>query len=534
MLPSSRTSRAEVDSFSRQHELAASRKMKKFYKSHHTGENAKIDQRKHHHHHHNYNTVDNDAGIDTFSTEKSLDFNDDIIDTESIDDDTNSGVKKEYKPLITASRNIKYPFSDTISSHYQQDIDFLDEIKFEKMSEHHSKDLIIELCIYHINMSSHKPFLEFMLYKSPDDSVMYFPNFVYDDTSDSILEKSEDILGNILNDAKVCTFKGRICISDIENHIEDANIDNRIILLFEVKGKSSDVVHITAREHFWWSTVSEIFNYKKVLFYSISNTVIDVFWSCVNMIKIYYKKSLIETPGVFYYGNNKNTTKYNAILSLNKAPSESRYGPYYYFTDLHTSMKYACYDADTQKREHTKGAGIVRFVVFHGKMKMFMKNDTVDDSKMATYIFERYHLEKKTGQFRDNDCRWSNEYNSAYNGYHNIQYYTRKHTHTMDMEHNVKLYASDTDTGSDTDSNTDSDNDVEVDGRDENLMDLKHTLETETYTKIKKKRVTIILAMRICIDEYSFQTPISYHYVDIEDTKLPETYDYNFKGYKIL
>ena len=64
MLPSSRTSRAEVDSFSRQHELAASRKMKKFYKSHHTGENAKIDQRKHHHHHHNYNTVDNDAGID--------------------------------------------------------------------------------------------------------------------------------------------------------------------------------------------------------------------------------------------------------------------------------------------------------------------------------------------------------------------------------------------------------------------------------------------------------------------------------------
>ena len=528
MLPSARTSRADVDSFSQQHEDVTLRKMKKFYKSHHTGENVKIDQHPDQH----YNTVDNHDSINTFSNEKSLDFNDDIIDTESTDDEASSGIKKKYNPLITASRNIKYPFSDIVSSHSEQDIDFLDEIKFEKMSEHHSKSLIIELCIYNINMSSHKPFLEFMLYKSPDDDVMYFPNFVYDDTSDSILEKSEDIVENILNEDKAFIFKGRICISDIENHIEDANIDTRIILLFEVQDKNTDVVHITTREHFWWSTVSEIFNYKRVLFYSISNTVIDVFLSCVSMIKIYYKKSLIETPGVFYYGNNKNITKYNAILSLNKAPSESRYGPYYYFTDLHTSMKYACYDADNRKREHTKGAGIVRFVVFHGKMKMFMKNDRVDDSKMATYIFERYHSEKKTGQFRDNDCIWSNEYNSAYNGYHTIQYYTRKHNDTLEREHDVKLYASDTDTDSDTESDTDSDTDV--DGRDDNLMDLKHTLEIETYTKIKKKRITIILAMRICIDEYSFQTPISYHYVDIEDTKLPETYDYNFKGYKLL
>ena len=146
MLPSSRISIADADSFSQQHELATSHKMKKFYKSHHTGENVKIDQHQRQH----YNTVDNDDVINTFSNEKSLDFNDDIIDTESIDDDMSIGLKKEYNPLITASRNIKYPFSDIVSSHSEQDIDFLDEIKFEKMSEHHSKDLVIELCIYQI------------------------------------------------------------------------------------------------------------------------------------------------------------------------------------------------------------------------------------------------------------------------------------------------------------------------------------------------------------------------------------------------
>ena len=527
MLPASYSSRTEADSYSRQHELATSRKMKKFYKTHHTKGSEKKD-------HHGYILENNsiaDNGEANFSTEKSVDFNEDIRDSEIIDTDIESGRNKKYKPLITSTLNIKYPFSDAVSSHCQQDIDFLDEIKFENTSEHGDKKLIVELCIYHLNTSSHKPFLEFMLYKSRDgagegDDIMYFPNFVYNDTTDSILEKSEDILGNILTEDKKFTFKGRIGISDIENNIEDANIDNRIILFFELKGKNTDAVHITDREHFWWATVSEIFNYKKVLFYDISNTVIDVFLSCIDMIKIYYKKSLIETPGVFYYGNNKNTTKYNAILSLNKAPTESRYGPYYYFTDLHTSMKYACYDADNRKRELTGGGGIVRFIVFHGKMKMFMKNDREDDSKMATYIFERYRSEKKTGQFRDNDCRWIDGYNSAYNGYHTIQYYSRTKMNTPYKEGDIKVNASDTGTDTDTDS--------EVDDRDNSVIGLKHTLDYETYIKTKKKLTTIILAMRMCIDEYSFQTPISYHYMNIDDAKLPETYDYNFKQYKIL
>jgi hypothetical protein len=526
MLPASYSSRADVDSFSREKDLTISRKMKKFYKTYHMGENMKIDDKIHKLENIIVdNDVDDADDIQHFSTEKSVDFNENIIDSETIDADIDDELKKKYNPLITSSRNIKYPFSQAIYSHLNQDIDFLDELKFEKMSEHRDKELVIELCIYHINTCSHKPFLEFMLYKSPDDGVMYFPSFVYDDTTDSILEKSEDILGNIVNEDNEYIFKGRIGISDVENIIEDANIDNRIILLFELKRKNTEVVHITDREHFWWATVSEIFNYKKVLFYDVSNTATDVFLSCVDMIKIYYKKSLIETPGVFYHGNNKNTTKYNAILSLNKSPTESRYGPHYYFTDLHTSMKYACYDADNRKRERSDGAGIVRFIVFHGKMKMFMKNDKVDNSKMAEYIFERYHLEKKTGQFRDNDCIWTRGYNSAYNGYHNIQYYTRTKIDTRDKETDVKVHASDTDTNSDSD---------DADDSDDALIDLKHTLETETYIKRKKKRATIILAMRLCIDEYSFQTPISYHYVDINDADMPKTYDYNFRQYKIL
>ena len=527
MLPASYSSRA--DAFSREGDLSVSHRMKKFYKPYHSGENAKIDDRKYKLKNsittRNIGDIDDsgDSGDidDNYNIEKLFDSNGEI---ENPDGDTERANKKEYKPLTTSMRNIKYPFSDAVSKHSHQDIDFLDEIRFENTSEYREKDLVIEICVYRINTNAHKPFLEFMLYKSSDDGVMVFPNFIYDDTTDGILEKSEAILGNILNDRGLCDFKGRISRSEIENDIAYADIDNRIILLFELKITDTDVVHITQHEFFWWTTVSEIFNYKKLLVYEISNTVTDVFMSCVDMIKIYYKQSLIETPGVFYNGNNKNISKYNAILSLNKSPTESRYGPYYYFTDLHTSMKYACYDADNKKREDKDGAGIVRFIVFHGKMKMFMKTDKIDDSKMATYIFERYPVEKKTGQFRDNDCIWTEGYNSAYNGYHNIQYYTRETAnHSREHDSNNEIY---TDSSDDTSDN------------DEVVLDLKHTLESETYVKTKKKRVTIILAMRLCIDEYSFQTPLSYHYINIDGggdgVNIPKVYDYNFKDYKLI
>jgi len=524
MLPASYSSRA--DAFSREGDLSVSHRMKKFYKPYHSGENAKVYDRKYKLKNsittRNIGDIDDSGDIDdNYNIEKLFDSNGEI---ENPDVDTERANKKEYKPLTTSMRNIKYPFSDAVSKHSHQDIDFLDEIRFEKTSEYREKDLVIEICVYRINTNAHKPFLEFMLYKSSDDGVMVFPNFIYDDTTDGILEKSEAILGNILNDRGLCDFKGRISRSEIKNDIAYADIDNRIILLFELKITDTDVVHITQHEFFWWATVSEIFNYKKLLVYEISNTVTDVFMSCVDMIKIYYKQSLIETPGVFYNGNNKNISKYNAILSLNKSPTESRYGPYYYFTDLHTSMKYACYDADNKKREDKDGAGIVRFIVFHGKMKMFMKTDKIDDSKMATYIFERYPVEKKTGQFRDNDCIWTEGYNSTYNGYHNIQYYTRETTnHSREHDGNNEIY---TDSSDDTSDN------------DEVVLDLKHTLESETYVKTKKKRVTIILAMRLCIDEYSFQTPLSYHYINIDGhgdgVNIPKVYDYNFKDYKLI
>lgn len=97
---------------------------------------------------------------------------------------------------------------------------------------------------------------------------------------------------------------------------------------------------------------------------------------------------------------------------------------------------------------------------------------------MAKYIYEKYPIEKYTSQFRDNDCIWTENYNSAYNGSYIIN---------MDEKN---------------DNDNDNDNDK------------------------------YYLAPRICISDYTFQAPLSFYYINTED--IPNKYEYDFKNYKII
>jgi hypothetical protein len=424
-----------------------------------------------------------------------------------------SHISKEYTSINSSHKNIFYPFSDKTSEHLTHDLDdILDNISHEGV-DLTTSEIMIEICVYRINKHTHRPFLEFMLYKSDSDDTFYFPNFIYHASKYSILEKATGLLTNILGESHV-TFKGRIIETEKINKISTVALNNRVILLFEYletknNNNSFGVVHLSHTDTLWWATVSEIFNVKKILFYDISNTVTDVFLSYPGMIKLYYKTILIETPTVVYNGNNHNIAKYNAIFSLKRAPSKSRYGPFYYFTDLQNSMRYACYDYSTNQK-YEKG-GLVRFILFPGKMRVFSLHDKLDTSEMAKVIFENDPFEKNTGQFRDNDCKWTSQYNSAYNGNYNIEYDPNKY----ELSDNADS----------------SDRDSEDSEYSEDIEDTKSVIDGGKNKK-KLKNKFIKLAMRICIDDYSLQAPISYHYIDTNN--IPKRYENDFINYKII
>jgi hypothetical protein len=402
--------------------------------------------------------------------------------------------------------NIKYPFSHKTSEHLTRDLDNI----YENLGEVGDGEILVEYLVYYINKNAYKPFLEFMLYKSSDDDTLYFPNFSQSTTKYDIQENASILLDNLFG-ADLCEFKGRLVESSNMNNIKSAYINQRVILLYELKEKNDNIPLIKNNDSLWWGTVSEVFNYRKILFYNISDTVTDVFLAYPQAIKLYHKESLIETPMVVFNGSDSNNAKYNAVFSIKKSNNESRYGPFYYFTDLYNSMRYACYDIETN--EKNKKGGLVRFIIYPGKMKMFLKKNKPDKSEMAKYICSNHPIEKNTIQFRDNDCNWREQYNSAYNGSYEIP--IKKST-----------TATEGDNAGDDDDN---DDDAYIAGN-----DFIHNHDSDDGYEHEGDEIKNIyyLAMRICISEYNFQTPLSYYYIDTKD--IPNKYEYDFKKYKII
>ena len=402
--------------------------------------------------------------------------------------------------------NIKYPFADNSSEHLTHDLDSIYENLGEDVVDN---EIQVEYLVYYINKNAYKPFLEFMLYKSSDDDTFYFPNFSQSTSKYDILENASLLLDNLFG-SDLCLFKGRLVESPSMNDVKSAYINQRVILLYELKEKDDTVMRMKNSDTLWWATVSEVFNYRKILFYNISETVTDIFLAYTQAIKIYHKESLIETPMVIFNGSDSNNAKYNAYFSIKKSNNESRYGPFYYFTDLYSAMRYSCYDTETHEK-NIKG-GLVRFIIYPGKMKMFLKKNKPDRSEMAKYICSKHPIEKNTIQFRDNDCKWTEQYNSVYNGVYEIP---------------IKK----------SDGMTDDDAaDVVVDGFIYGLEDGDHDGDIDIATDIldggDKTKNIYYLAMRICTNEYSFQTPLSYYYIDTKD--IPNNYEYDFKKYKII
>jgi hypothetical protein len=435
----------------------------------------------------------------------------DIDEEEEYESKYNNGLSIKNHKMT----NVKYPFSDKSSHHLTYELDNVYEFLSEDANSNDG-EFLVEYLVYYINKKAYKPFLEFMLYKSSDDDTFYLPNFSQSTSKYDILENASFLLDNLLG-SDMFTFKGRLIESPNMNDVKSAYINQRVILLYELKEKNDTIMRMKNSDTIWWATVSEVFNYRKILFYDISDTVVDIFLAYTQAIKLYHNESLIETPMVVFNGSDSNSAKYNSVFSIKKSNIESRYGPFYYFTDLYNAMRYSCYDNETH--EKNKKGGLVRFIIYPGKMKTFLKKNKPDRSEMAKYICRKHPIEKHTIQFRDNDCKWTEQYNSVYNGVYEIP---------------IKKSKTSSDDNDDQDSDIDfiylhnPENDLEA----EHADDIAGDIDIEQLYVGGKRKNIYYLAMRICISEYIFQKPLSYYYIDTKD--IPNKYEYEFKKYKII
>jgi hypothetical protein len=466
--------------------------------------------------------IDDARGDENDTGDTGTDDKDDEDDEDDEDDGIRYRENRENREKYEKRPKILYPFSHKNSSHFSQNY---------KDDDFDSSDILVEFVIYRINNYAYKPFLEFMLYKA--DTTFYLPNLICNpsrnfesgsgsgsgsesDTrfeNQNIYDKVISTLDTIFADGNY-KIKGRLVPSNQMNLVDKTYVSERYILFVEcVLGENkfdeeeNEETNFTPlipeKTKLWWITISEIFNYRKVLFFAVHDSVVNLFYSYPEMMNIFAGGKLLEIPIVVYNGNNDNNVKYNAVFSLKKSSQFSRYGPFYYFTDLHSSFKYACYDVDGNMHKVERG-GLLRTILFPLKIKMFLERDKLDTSIMAHHVFEEHPEKINTGQFRDNDAKWVKKYNTAYNGEYMIVY----------------------------DRGRDNDRDAVDESMEDDNRETRENREKKEYIRNNRDTEKIPFPVMFCISDYKHQQVISYHYVDTQN--IPAEYSYDFKDYKLL
>ena len=349
-----------------------------------------------------------------------------------------------------------YPFASTLSKDFESLLDFdfedvpdSDGASGDDSGDNSNEDVKLNLCIYQINTSCEIPFLEFLMLRQKHEKkkVFEFPHFDYVSSKRTVLQQAEHYVSHTLatldndndhngdeeseekNDNGITKFRGFFKHSSKKGTTKKTQPN--IYLFFQKYFKKlKHPPQLSKQNDVWWIVTSEIVNFKKVMYTDVDASIYELFIRNPEIMHLYdCKGRLLETPTVCYYGDQFQKIKYLAFFGLLKAPIKSSFGPFYVATNFLSSMKYACYTHDQKSFELYSGesitsgkhgkykeGGVLRMVLFIGKMKAFLKDDPPDDSQISQELAKTDESIDKLMALRDSNGNWTEEYDTAYSG----------------------------------------------------------------------------------------------------------------------
>ena len=236
----------------------------------------------------------------------------------------------------------------------------------------------VHLCIYNINKSSKIPFLEYLLYKYGTNvetkfkNKLLFPFFNHNiDSGSNILETANKRIKTILHDNKSdFEYKGYIYDStEMYIFYEIFYVDTSLVI-GDLKLSLNNFTNDTS---YLFTTIDEIVNARKILNYEILEHVISFFYKFPEFIYLKNNNNeAYEIPTVQYSGSNIENINYRIFMGIAKSSSMALFGPYYYFSELETALKYGGWDNyikdnktlySNSHGKYKKGA-VLRYAIF--------------------------------------------------------------------------------------------------------------------------------------------------------------------------
>lgn len=372
-----------------------------------------------------------------------------------------------------------YPFASTL----EKDVDESD------IDADGEEQATLHICVYQINTSCELPFIEYMMKngynKESKKQQFEFPNIKYAPSKRTALDQVKTHVTTILfKDNEIVKYRGRL------------NRINGIYFFFHKYFRKLKFPHkLSISDDLWWMVTSEIVNFKKVLYVDVDKRATDLFLRNPAIMRLYdCNNRLIETPVICYYGDQYQKITYLAFFGLLKAPLKSSFGPFYVGTNFLSSMKYACYTHDSKPFELYDGTalttgkygkyvegGVLRSVLFVGKMNVFLKSGIPDESQISQEVAKTDESVRKLLALRDSNGNWTKNYDTAYSGLYFVS-------------------IDDDDVGDDNDA------------------------------KDKKKRIAVN-TVEWFFKNYNHSSILSYHM--IETSSIPEKYNVDYTEYNI-
>jgi len=302
---------------------------------------------------------------------------------------------------------------DNPITYYHYPIDFLNkDVQNLKVSDFKK----VNLCIFTVNTTLIKPFLQYLLNKHGD--IMYWPNFVPKMNIDS--ESSEKLT--------------ELDIKDKTKFMGYNIYKKEVYMFYQLEDNYNTTDYYTKDSDFWWCTINEIILENYVLYYKIHRSVWNEFLRERRLLYLLDKKNLAyELPTIGFNGSHSHGMDYNVRVGISKAnPAWASQGPYYYFANYLRAAKFGAYNVignfkekeidgdiitDNEHGRFKKG-GIIRFVLFPSRVKVVM-NRPWDKPMKQVPSLEKDIIDKSTEykfKLYDSKGTWTKDYDSVFLG----------------------------------------------------------------------------------------------------------------------
>lgn len=268
----------------------------------------------------------------------------------------------------------------------------------------------VSLFFYSVNDKLFKPFLTFIFEKHEEE--LKIPMIeVKNNSINEVHEKVRDIF-SIFTDIEYQGFY---------------KYEEELCLFYKIPS-IDEAEYISSQERFFRLCIHEIVNLQESYSTKVSKHAADFF---INNEQFCYLEdeeyNLIEIPTVAYTGSYYKRIAITAALGIMRGSPFASMGPYFYFSSFKRAMRYAVMTIDGKPKEINgksitvgespifKKGGVVKFILFLGKEKVFLNRDSDPDdtSEISKSVAENSDIVKATIKNRDNDSKWVKDYDST-------------------------------------------------------------------------------------------------------------------------